>query len=170
MSVSLMALRMQGVSLVGRLWLRCGSDRIHWWDMHTCPKWGGKMHPTGKEEFWTWKFGSEEVVYPRTISPEPNFPIKEISNLVSQPKVVKASFMRLAETYQDRNISSIAFPRFFEPNLFNDGAEIQKICNDFLSRLSIPTVVYTDYIPHSKTLIPLITKLVGVLSEEEKKW
>ena len=98
-----------------------------------------------------------------------NFPIKEISNLVSQPKVVKASFMRLAETYQDRNISSIAFPRFFEPNLFNDGAEIQKICNDFLSRLSIPTVVYTDYIPHSKTLIPLITKLVGVLSEEEKK-
>ena len=110
-----------------------------------------------------------EVVYPRTISPEPNFPIKEISNLVSQPKVVKASFMRLAETYQDRNISSIAFPRFFEPNLFNDGAEIQKICNDFLSRLSIPTVVYTDYIPHSKTLIPLITKLVGVLSEEEKK-
>ena len=66
-----------------------------------------------------------------------NFPIKEISNLVPQPKVVKASFMRLAETYQDRNISSIAFPRFFEPNLFNDGAEIQKICNDFLSRLSI---------------------------------
>lgn len=98
-----------------------------------------------------------------------NFPIKEISNFEPQPEVVKASFMRLAETYQDRNISSIAFPRIFEPNLFNDGAEIQKICNDFLSRLSIPTVVYTDYIPHSKTLIPLITKLVGVLSEEEKK-
>lgn len=98
-----------------------------------------------------------------------NFPIKEISNLEPQPEVVKASFMRLAETYQDRNISSIAFPRIFEPNLFNDGAEIQKICNDFLSRLSIPTVVYTDYIPHSKTLIPLITQLVGVLSDEEKK-
>lgn len=74
-----------------------------------------------------------------------NFPIKEISNLASQPEVVKASFMRLAETYQDKNISSIAFPRIFEPNLFYDGAEIQKICNDFLSRLSIPTVVYTDY-------------------------
>lgn len=44
-----------------------------------------------------------------------NFPIKEISNLVPQPKVVKASFMRLAETYQDRNISSIAFPRFSNP-------------------------------------------------------
>lgn len=55
-----------------------------------------------------------------------NFPIKGISNLDPQPEVVKASFMRLAETYQDRNISSIAFPRFFEPNLFNDGAEIQK--------------------------------------------
>ena len=40
-------------SLVGRLCLRCGSDRIHRWDMHTCPKCGGKMHPTGEEEFWT---------------------------------------------------------------------------------------------------------------------
>lgn len=55
-----------------------------------------------------------------------NFPIKEISNLAPQPEVVKASFMRLAETYQDKNISSIAFPRIFEPNLFYDGAEIQK--------------------------------------------
>ena len=34
-------------SLVGRLCLRCGSDRIHRWDMHTCPKCGGKMQPTG---------------------------------------------------------------------------------------------------------------------------
>ena len=30
-------------SLVGRLCLRCGSDRIHRWDMHTCPKCVGKM-------------------------------------------------------------------------------------------------------------------------------
>ena len=29
-------------SLVGRLCLRCGSDRIHRWDMHTCPKCGGQ--------------------------------------------------------------------------------------------------------------------------------
>ena len=29
------------------------SDRIHRWDMHTCPKCGGKMQPTGEEEFWT---------------------------------------------------------------------------------------------------------------------
>ena len=28
-------------------------DRIHRWDMHTCPKCGGKMQPTGEEEFWT---------------------------------------------------------------------------------------------------------------------
>jgi len=40
-------------SLVGRLCLRCGSDRIHRWDMHTCPKCGSKMQPTGEEEFWT---------------------------------------------------------------------------------------------------------------------
>ena len=40
-------------SLVGRLCLRCGSDRIHRWDMHTCPKCGGRMLPSGEEEFWT---------------------------------------------------------------------------------------------------------------------
>ena len=33
-----------------------------------------------------------------------NFPIKEISNLAPQPEVVKASFMRLAETYQDGGV------------------------------------------------------------------
>lgn len=43
-------------SLVGRLCLRCGSDRIHKWDMHTCPKCGGKMQPSGEEEFWTQYF------------------------------------------------------------------------------------------------------------------
>ena len=43
-------------SLVGRLCLRCGSDRIHKWDMHTCPKCGGRMQPSGEEEFWTQYF------------------------------------------------------------------------------------------------------------------
>lgn len=40
-------------SLVGRLCLRCGSDRIHLWDHHTCPRCGGEMLPTGDSEFWT---------------------------------------------------------------------------------------------------------------------
>lgn len=40
-------------SLVGRLCLRCGSDRIHLWDHHTCPRCGGEMQPTGDSEFWT---------------------------------------------------------------------------------------------------------------------
>ena len=38
-------------SLVGRLCLRCGSDRIHLWDHHTCPRCGGEMQPTGDSEF-----------------------------------------------------------------------------------------------------------------------
>ena len=41
------------LAVIGDLCLRCGSDRIHRWDMHTCPKCGGKMQPTGEEEFWT---------------------------------------------------------------------------------------------------------------------
>ena len=98
-----------------------------------------------------------------------NFPVKETSSGEIQPEVLEASFGRLAETFQDRNISSIAFPRFYQPNLFNDGIEIQRIMDTYLPRLSIPTVIYIDYIPHSKTLIPLIAKLVGVLSEEDKK-
>ena len=40
-------------SLVGRLCLRCGSDKIRKWDMHTCPKCGGQMSMTGEHEFWT---------------------------------------------------------------------------------------------------------------------
>lgn len=40
-------------SLVGRLCLHCGSDRIHLWDHHTCPRCGGEMKPTGDSEFWT---------------------------------------------------------------------------------------------------------------------
>ena len=40
-------------SLVGRLCLRCGSDRIHLWDHHTSPRCGGEMQPTGDSEFWT---------------------------------------------------------------------------------------------------------------------
>ena len=40
-------------SLVGRLCLRCGSDKIRKWDMRTCPKCGGQMCMTGEHEFWT---------------------------------------------------------------------------------------------------------------------
>ncbi|MCR4852273.1 MAG: hypothetical protein K5893_01610 [Prevotella sp.] len=40
-------------SEVGRLCLRCGSDRIKIWDMHTCPKCAGRMVETGEQEFWT---------------------------------------------------------------------------------------------------------------------
>lgn len=40
-------------SNVGRLCLRCGSDKIREWDEHTCPKCGGEMKETGNKEFWT---------------------------------------------------------------------------------------------------------------------
>ena len=40
-------------SEVGRLCLHCGSDRIHIWDLHTCPKCQGRMTETGEKEFWT---------------------------------------------------------------------------------------------------------------------
>ncbi len=40
-------------SEVGRLCLRCGSDRIKVWDMKTCPQCGHVMQYTGEKEFWT---------------------------------------------------------------------------------------------------------------------
>jgi ribosomal protein S27AE len=40
-------------SEVGRLCLRCGSDKIIVWNKKTCPKCGGLMMPTGDKEFWT---------------------------------------------------------------------------------------------------------------------
>lgn len=40
-------------SETGRLCLRCGSDKISIWDMHTCPQCGGEMKATEDREFWT---------------------------------------------------------------------------------------------------------------------
>lgn len=40
-------------SEIGRLCLRCGSDRIRTWDGHTCPQCGGTMSDTEEKEFWT---------------------------------------------------------------------------------------------------------------------
>ncbi|MCR4582515.1 MAG: hypothetical protein K5764_03045 [Prevotella sp.] len=40
-------------SLVGRLCPNCGSDRIAMWNLHTCPRCGGRMEPTGEKEYWT---------------------------------------------------------------------------------------------------------------------
>ncbi|SFF98153.1 hypothetical protein [Prevotella sp. KH2C16] len=37
----------------GRLCLRCGSDKIKVWNLHTCPKCGGEMKVTNEKEFWT---------------------------------------------------------------------------------------------------------------------
>jgi Zn finger protein HypA/HybF involved in hydrogenase expression len=38
---------------VGRLCLKCGSDKIKIWDKKTCPVCGGEMIPTEDKEFWT---------------------------------------------------------------------------------------------------------------------
>jgi len=40
-------------SEVGRLCLRCGSDRIVKWNKKTCPKCGGRMYDVDEDEFWT---------------------------------------------------------------------------------------------------------------------
>ena len=40
-------------SEMGRLCLRCGSDRIIVWNKKTCPKCGGIMKDTEDDEFWT---------------------------------------------------------------------------------------------------------------------
>lgn len=40
-------------SVVGRLCLQCGSDRVREWNQQSCPRCGGAMQPTGEPEFWT---------------------------------------------------------------------------------------------------------------------
>ena len=40
-------------SEVGRLCLKCGSNKIEVWDKHSCPKCDGTMKYTGEKEFWT---------------------------------------------------------------------------------------------------------------------
>lgn len=40
-------------TLIDRLCLNCGSERIKRWDGKTCPKCGKYMEDTGEKEFWT---------------------------------------------------------------------------------------------------------------------
>lgn len=40
-------------TLVGRICLNCGSDKIKQWNGHTCPQCSGEMEDTGAREFWT---------------------------------------------------------------------------------------------------------------------
>lgn len=40
-------------TLVGRICLNCGSDKIKQWNGHTCPQCCGEMEDTGTCEFWT---------------------------------------------------------------------------------------------------------------------
>ena len=40
-------------SEAGRLCPQCSSINIRRWNLHTCPKCGGEMTATGKDEFWT---------------------------------------------------------------------------------------------------------------------
>lgn len=40
-------------SIVGRLCLGCGSEKIRKWNGETCPKCGNHMEFTGEKEFWT---------------------------------------------------------------------------------------------------------------------
>ncbi len=37
----------------GRLCLRCGSDKIRVWNLHTCPKCRSEMRAADGKEFWT---------------------------------------------------------------------------------------------------------------------
>ena len=40
-------------TLVGRLCLNCGSERIIKWDGHTCPQCKGNMEDMGSRDFWS---------------------------------------------------------------------------------------------------------------------
>lgn len=40
-------------TLIGRLCLNCGSEKIIKWDGHFCPQCKGKMEDIGNREFWS---------------------------------------------------------------------------------------------------------------------
>lgn len=68
-------------------------------------------------------------------------------------------------TYQEKGITSVAFP------LFNPTGTTEKdvlgLMSYYLAKCDIAVEIYTEYIPHSQTLVPLLERLCGKFTDKE---
>lgn len=92
-----------------------------------------------------------------------SFPVKfQDSNTYN---FIEQGLSKFLETYQEKGITSVAFPLFTA----KDGTkqDILGLMAYYLSKCDIAVEIYTEHIPRSMTLIPLLERLCGQLTEED---
>ena len=78
---------------------------------------------------------------------------------------VEQGLAKFLESYQEKGITSAAFPLFNVPD--TSAQDVLGLMSAYLSKCDIPIDIYTEHIPRSITLVPLLEKLCGNLTESE---
>ncbi|WP_044414190.1 macro domain-containing protein [Thiomicrospira microaerophila] len=86
-----------------------------------------------------------------------NFPTKNLWQLPSKPEYLKSGLFKFAQTYQQRGISSIAFPMLGADKGGLSASESQKIMLDYLDKLDLEIEIY-QYDPYAEDDIYTDTK------------
>lgn len=73
---------------------------------------------------------------------------------------------KFLETYQGKGITSVAFPLFTTKDATEQ--DMLGLMAYYLTKCDIAVEIYTEYIPRSQILTPLLERLCGQLTEEEK--
>ena len=68
-------------------------------------------------------------------------------------------------TYQEKGITSVAFP-LFNPTGTTD-KDVLGLMSYYLAKCDIAVEIYTEYIPRSQTLVPLLERLCGKFTDKE---
>ena len=76
---------------------------------------------------------------------------------------VEKGLAKFLETYQEKGITSAAFPLFTVKDVTEQ--DILGLMTYYLTKCDIAIEIYTEHIPRSQTLIPLLERLCGQLPE-----
>lgn len=68
-------------------------------------------------------------------------------------------------TYQEKGITSVAFP-LFNPTGTKE-KDVLGLMSYYLAKCDIAVEIYTEYIPRSQTLVPLLERLCGKFTDKE---
>ena len=80
-------------------------------------------------------------------------------------KAIEQGLAKFLETYQEKGITSVAFPLFTAKNATEQ--DMVGLMSYYLAKCDIAVEVYTVHISRSQTLIPLLERLCGQLSQED---
>lgn len=97
------------------------------------------------------------------------FPTKEDWREPSRSVWIEDGLSKFVTTYKEKGITSAAFPLLGAGNGGLDKSTAMAILEEHLRDCDIPIEIYSTYVPYSKTFIPLLERLVGEISDEQKK-